>query len=88
MGCMSISVSDSNVGIELKRDSTFLVGSLQRGDGNETLGSGSSIAANLNLATFFIDSPNTTSEVSYTMVSNRTQDTAHNSNLIAIEISL
>ncbi len=88
MGCMSISVSDSNVGIELKRDSTFLVGSLQRGDGNETLGSGSSIAANLNLATFFIDSPNTTSEVSYTMVSDRTQDTAHNSNLIAIEISL
>jgi hypothetical protein len=88
MGCMSISVSDSNVGIELKRDSTFLVGSLQRGDGNETIGSGSSIAANLNLATFFIDSPNTTSEVSYTMVSDRTQDTAHNSNLIAIEISL
>jgi len=88
MGCMSISVSDSNVGIELKRDSTFLVGSLQRGDGNETIGSGSSVAANLNLATFFIDSPNTTSEVSYTMVSDRTQDTAHNSNLIAIEISL
>ncbi len=88
MGCMSISVSDSNVGIELKRDSTFLVGSLQRGDGNETIGSGATNAANLNLATFFIDSPNTTSEVSYTMVSDRTQDTAHNSNLIAIEISL
>jgi hypothetical protein len=88
MGCMSISVNDGNVGIELKRDSTFLVGSLQRGDGNETIGSGATNAANLNLATFFIDSPNTTSEVSYTMVSDRTQDTAHNSNLIAIEISL
>ena len=87
MGCMSISVNDSDVGIELKRDSTLLVGSLQRGDGSETIGSGASQSANLSLATFFIDEPNTTSQVSYTMVSDRTMDASHNANLIAIEIS-
>ena len=87
MGNMGMSSNDSNVSIELKRDSTFLVGSLQRGDGNETIGSGATNAAQLSLSTFFIDSPNTTSQVSYTLVSDRTYDSAHNANLIAIEIS-
>tara|TARA_R100000995_G_scaffold63222_1_gene32594 strand:- start:5653 stop:7047 length:1395 start_codon:yes stop_codon:yes gene_type:complete len=87
LGCMTQSVNDSNISIEFKRDSTLLVGSMQRGDGNETIGSGATNAANLNLASFFIDEPNTTSEVSYTMVSDRSIDTSHNSTLIAIEIT-
>ena len=87
MGCMTITVNDGTISIEFKRDSTFLVGSCQKGDGNETIGSGATNAANLNLASFFIDEPNTTSQVSYTMVSDRSMDTAHNANLIAIEIS-
>lgn len=87
LGCMTQSVNDSNISIEFKRDSTLLVGSMQRGDGNETIGSGATNAANLNLASFFIDEPNTTSQVSYTMVSDRSIDTSHNATLIAIEIS-
>jgi len=84
----SFAVNDGNLAIEIKRDSTFLVGSLQRGDGNETIGSGATNSANLNLASFWLDEPSSTSQITYSIRSDRTTSNLNsNATIIAIEIS-
>lgn len=70
--------------IEIQRDSTILTGSLRGTRFGEIRGDGTNISAYENVATNWLDEPNTTSQVTYKLMSDVTPI---NANIIAIEIS-
>ena len=76
--------NNSSVEIELQRDSTVLVGSRRSSNFREIRGDGTSTSALDSMSTFWLDEPNTTSQINYKLMSDVTCD---NANIIAIEIS-
>jgi hypothetical protein len=76
--------NNSSVEIELQRDSTVLVGSRRSSNFREIRGDGTSLSALDSMSTFWLDEPNTTSQINYKLMSDVTCD---NANIIAIEIS-
>jgi hypothetical protein len=71
--------------IEIQRDSTVLTGSRRNTAFGEVIGSGATIAAPSSVSTNWLDEPNTTSEVTYKLMSDVTPV---NANIIAVEISI
>lgn len=76
--------TDTFGGIEIQRDSTVLTGSLRVARFGEIRGDGTNISGHENVTTNWLDEPNTTSQVTYKLMSDVTPD---NANIIAIEIS-
>ncbi len=76
--------TDTSGSIEIQRDSTVLTGSLRVARFGEIRGDGVNISAIENVTTNWLDEPNTTSQVTYKLMSDVTPD---NANIIAIEIS-
>jgi hypothetical protein len=78
------SSTDTAGSIEIQRDSTVLTGSLRVARFGEIRGDGVNTSANENVTTNWLDEPNTTSQVTYKLMSDVTPV---NANIIAIEIS-
>lgn len=78
------SSTDTTGSIEIQRDSTVLTGSLRVARFGEIRGDGVNTSANENVTTNWLDEPNTTSQVTYKLMSDVTPA---NANIIAIEIS-
>lgn len=76
--------TDTAGSIEIQRDSTVLTGSLRIARFGEIRGDGVNIIGNENVTTNWLDEPNTTSQVTYKLMSDVTPI---NANIIAIEIS-
>ena len=76
--------TDTSGSIEIQRDSTVLTGSLRVARFGEIRGDGTNISASENVTTNWLDEPNTTSQVTYKLMSDVTPS---NANIIAIEIS-
>jgi hypothetical protein len=84
LASMFDNVNSTQVDIEIQRDSTVLTGSLRQASFQEIKGDGGSLSRLNSLATFWMDEPNTTSQINYKLMSDVACD---NANIIAIEIS-
>jgi hypothetical protein len=84
LASMFDNVNSTEVDIEIQRDSTVLTGSLRQASFQEIRGDGGNLSRLNSLATFWLDEPNTTSQINYKLMSDVACD---NANIIAIEIS-
>ena len=84
LASMYDSSSSASVNIELQRNSTVLIGSQRVSQFREIRGDGVGISAFDSMSTFWLDEPNTTSQINYKLMSDVAGD---NANIIAIEIS-
>jgi hypothetical protein len=84
LASMFDNINSTEVDIEIQRDSTVLTGSLRQASFQEISGAGTNLSRLNSLATFWLDEPNTTSQINYKLMSDVACD---NANIIAIEIS-
>ena len=84
LASMFDNVNSTQVDIEIQRNSTVLTGSLRQASFQEIKGDGGNLSRLNSLATFWLDEPNTTSQINYKLMSDVACD---NANIIAIEIS-
>jgi hypothetical protein len=84
LASMFDNANSTDVDIEIQRDSTVLTGSLRQASFREINASGGNLSRLNSLATFWLDEPNTTSQINYKLMSDVACD---NANIIAIEIS-
>lgn len=76
--------TNSQIEIELQRDSTVLTGSRRSSRFGEVRGDGTTISGFNSMSVFWLDEPNTTNQVNYKFMS---ELACENANIIAIEIS-